>query len=208
MRTEQLYDANEETWLTKLHIGCGGVYLRGYKNIDIFGELSETFLEEEMLAHSTTIGEYYRTDGTWDDLPERKAIIVDGLMRMQAVEYKYPHGSVDKIVAIQSMEHIDPIDFTLTLGGFLQVLRKPGVLIVSVPDMDGALDWLEDPEKAAFAIRHLRGVLRDRRSKHHSWWTHETLAKAFEWVGFDSVRLLQNFHAYPAIVMKGERIGR
>ncbi len=104
------------------------------------------------------------------------------------------------------MEHLDPIDFVIALDSFLKVLRKPGVLVVSVPDMAGTLDWLEEPEKVAFAVRHLRGSLSDQWSRHHSWWTHETLMKAFEWVGFDAVRPLQNFHSYPAIVMKGRKI--
>ena len=206
MQTEQLYDQNEEMWPTKLHIGCRDIYLRGYVNIDVRGELSDTITEEDLSAHSTNIREYYRRDDQWHSLPTCGKIIVDDRLRMQNVECEYQHSSVDKILAVQSMEHLDPIDFITTLDGFLQTLRKPGVLIVSVPDMDGTFEWLGDPEKVSFAARHLRGSLLDKWSKHHSWWTHETLAKAFEWVGFDSVRPLPNFHAYPAIVMKGQRI--
>ena len=206
MKTEQLHDFNEEFWLTKLHIGCGDIYLRGYTNLDVYGELSDTLSKKELLARSTTICEYYRKAGSWDSLPERDEIIVDARMRMQSVEYEYPHGTVDKIIAVQSMEYMDPIDFITTLDGFLQALRKPGVLIVSVPDMNGTLDLLEDPENAAFVARHLRGSLRDKWNERRSWWTYETLYKAFEWVGFYAVCPLPNFHAYPAIVMKGQKI--
>jgi len=206
MKTEQLYDANEEAWLTKLHFGCGDIYLRGYTNLDVYGELSDTLSEKALLEHSTTICEYYRKAGSWGSLPERASVIVDERMRMQSVEYEYPHGSVDKIIAVQSMEYLDPIDFITTLDGCLQALRKPGVLIVSVPDMDGTLDLLEDPEKVAFAARHLRGAERDKWSFRRSWWTYETLYKAFEWVGFNAVQSLPNFHVYPAIVMKGQKI--
>jgi len=208
MNTSQLYDPNEETWQEKLHIGCGGIYLRGYTNIDTRGSIATSLADDELTAHSTTIREYYREDGEWNSLPKRGHIIVDKKMTMQNMEYEYLPGSVDKIVVVQAMEHLDPIDFVVTIDSFLKVLRRPGVLIVSVPDMTGTLDWIdEDPSKTEFAVRHLRGTMKDVWSQHRSWWTQETLAKALEWVGFDAVRPLQNFHCYPAIVMRGQKIG-
>ena len=51
MKTEQLHDHNEELWPKKLHLGCGDVYLRGYKNIDVYGELADILSEKELLAH-------------------------------------------------------------------------------------------------------------------------------------------------------------
>jgi predicted SAM-dependent methyltransferase len=206
MRTEQLYDINEEQWRTKLHVGCGGIYLRGYENIDTRGEYAHALPGDFVDSNSVDIREYYKTDGEWNSLPERGRIIVDKKMVMQNITYEYSHGSIDKIVAIQSMEHLDPIDFVSTLDGFFNALRKPGVLIVSVPDIIGTLDWMDDARKVQFAIRHLRGSMKDDWSRHNSWWTIETLAKAFEWVGFDSVTPIENFHSYPSIVMKGRRV--
>ena len=206
MKTPQLYDLGEDTWQEKLHVGCGGIYLNGYTNIDVRGEMSKDLGRRELKAHASEIGEYYKRDGGWNSLPNRGRIVVDKKVNMQDLSYEYKLGSVDKIVAIQSMEHLDPMDFISTLNDFYDVLRKPGVLIVSVPDTIGSLDWMVDSEKVAFATRHLRGSMKDDWSQHQSWWTHATLAKAFEWVGFDAVRPLANFHCYPSVVMHGQKL--
>jgi predicted SAM-dependent methyltransferase len=205
MATPQLYDDGEERWM-KLHVGCGGIYLEGYVNIDAKGTMVCDTRLEVVRGNLRNIENYYG-EGTWDNLPRAHNTIVDLLMPMQEIDNYFKEYSVDKIVAIQTLEHLDPIEFVSALDSFYRLLKEGGILIVSVPDMDGTIEWLHDPEKAGFATRHLRGTHKDRWSVHKSWWTEETLSKALSWVGFYDITTLDNIHCYPAIVMKGNRDG-
>lgn len=205
MATPQLYDVGEERGV-RLHVGCGGIYVAEYVNIDAKGTEIYECSPAEALANLRTIDNYYG-DETWDSLPVAHHTIVDLRLPMQELGRYFHEGTIGKIVAIQTLEHLDPIEFVSTLDMFYQLLKLNGILIVSVPDMEGTIDWLRDPQKAGFAIRHLRGTHKDRWSIHKSWWTAETLEKAFSWVGFDNIQILENFHCYPAIVMKGFRDG-
>ena len=203
MSTPQLHDQNEEYWQTKLHIGCGGVYLAGYVNVDAQGSYAYSVGKSALLRNTRFITDYYaKLEGSWDNLPKANKVIVDVKSTMQNIREKFSDNSVDKIVAIQTMEHLDPIDFINALDYFYSLLDHGGVLIVSVPDMEESLDWLADPEKTEFTIRHLRGSLKDRWSIHRSWWTGESLENALAWVGFREIQRLENFHCYPSVVMR------
>lgn len=204
--TPQLYDENEEKWTEKLHVGCGSVYLNGYTNIDVQGVLSSEVDPAEFGAFATDIGDYYNLPGTYDNLPKRGQIIVDKRMDIRSLPYEYAPKTVDKVVAIQSLEHLYPLDMIVALEDIYTMLRSPGVFILSVPDILGTLEWIRDPDKLDFSIRHLRGSLRDDWSKHRSWWTADTLKNTLEGMGFQLVQQLDNFHCYPAVVMKGQKI--
>lgn len=206
MSTPQLHDQNEEYWQTKLHIGCGGVYLAGYVNVDAQGQYAYSVGKSALLKNTRFISDYYaKLEGSWDNLPKANKVIVDVKATMQGIREKFADNSVEKIVAVQTMEHLDPIDFINALDSFYGLLGQGGILIVSVPDMEESMDWLANPEKTAFTIRHLRGSLKDRWSIHRSWWTSETLEKALAWVGFRDIQRLDNFHCYPSIVMRCDK---
>ena len=209
MSTPQLYDQNEEYWQTKLHIGCGGVYLAGYVNIDAQGVLAYSAGKKRLARNARFITDYYeKLNGTWDKLPKANNIIVDVKSTMQNICEHFKDNSVEKIVAVQTMEHLDPIDFINALDSFYSLLSHGGILIVSVPDMEESMNWLADPEKTEFTIRHLRGSLKDRWSIHRSWWTAESLENALSWVGFRDIQRLDNFHCYPSIVMRSVKYGK
>lgn len=206
--TQQLYDYGEEDWATKLHVGCGGVYLDGYINIDVQCTQVEDVDEELLKAQKTTIDQYYTQSASWHNLPERRVAICDLCSNVMDLDYFFVQESVDKIVGIQVLEHLGPTEFTSALGLFCDLLRPGGVLVISVPDMLGTLMWIEegDKEMVEFALRHLRGSLKDKWSRHRSWWTKETLSNALHWAGFRSVQWLDNFHAYPALVVRAKKI--
>jgi SAM-dependent methyltransferase len=202
--TEQLHDKGEEGWPTKLHVGCGGVYLLGYTNIDAAGSLRKKRRTVRSLPNITAINNYYKTEADWGSLPRRRETICDQLCDVRELDSLYTDNSVDKIVAVQVLEHLTPIDAQLVIDQFHSLLEPGGVLILSVPDTEGTLDWIEigDAERVAFSVRHLRGTRRDPWSIHKSWWTDESLHAALAWVGFKKIVTLENFHAYPSVVMK------
>lgn len=199
MNTSYLYDEGEEDWKHKYHLGCGGVYLDGYKNCDISGvsALEHPDLVEQ---NRTTVGDYYaRLDGDIHALPHRRETVFD--IRTDVTRMSLPPQSVDKILAVQLFEHLTPVDAITTLRRWHSYLRVFGVLIMSVPDMVGTLELIERGD-TEFALRHLRGRQGDKENSHWAWYTHETIIELLEFVGFERVCQLPNFHFYPAIVVR------
>jgi hypothetical protein len=199
MKTPYLADDGEENWEYKYHLGCGGVYLDGYKNCDIDGVSS---LEHPGLVaqNRTTIADYYaRLNGDIHNLPTRRQTVFD--IRSDATCFAYMPGMIDKIVAIQVFEHFTPMQAIKTLQRWYVNLRNGGVLVLSVPDMTGTLELIERGD-AEFALRHLRGRQGDRYNSHWAWYTGETIMELIGEHGFNKVHRLSNFHFYPAIVVK------
>lgn len=204
-----LYDPGEEAWPNKIHLGAGGIYLRGYLNVDIAGDLCESPLDPAAQANSTWIGDYYGgLHGSAVELPTRRPTIVDrrGDIMRDHKAWGLQAGKVGKVVCVQMFEHLTPtagIDLLVLLA---TLMRHDAPLILSVPDMLGTLEWLESPDqqRRAFAIRHLYGSRRDPFNYHKAWYTEESLSAMLEACGFRPAPL-PNFHVYPALVMRGTR---
>ena len=192
-----LHDDGEEAWPAKLHLGCGGVRLTGYINVDIDGVLA---IDEPELAsqNATDISNYYaRLDGDPNHLPTRRATVCDLVADITRLPYQ--SSSVDKVVAIQVFEHLPPADAMMALVHWRDILRYGRPLIISVPDMEGTLDLLATDFD--FALRHLRGRQGDYANAHHAWYTEAGLCGLLKWFDF-RVEMLDNFHFYPAIVVR------
>ena len=115
-------------------------------------------------------------------------------------DLRFAYGTVDKIVCIQGLEHLSIMRGLSALGHWWLLLKPGGVLIVAVPDMDGTINLLEQGH-VDFARRHLRGSRRDEFNYHQTWYTPATLCEILETIGY-RVTPLENFHVYPAIVMR------
>jgi hypothetical protein len=190
-----LHDAGEENWPLKLHLGCGGIFLRGYVNIDNSGVTVDA-APELVPQNMTTVSDYYaRLDGDMAHLPARREIVCD--LRCDITRLSYKVETVDKILAIQAFEHIQVYDVVKTLRQWHYMLMPGAPLVLSVPDLLGTLDMPIDQ-----ARRHLLGTTDNR---HKAWYTRETLTELLERSGF-TVKHLDNFHFYPAIVVRATKI--
>lgn len=196
-----LYDEDEESWPVKLHLGCGGIYLAdsgtGYTNIDAEGQYANLNpLETEQ--NKTTIIDYYaRMEGSPDNLPKRRPNIVDCIADIVTMEYM--PNSVDKIVAIQTLEHISPGRLFVALRHWHTMLKTLHPMVVSIPEMYGTLEMINTHPQ--FAFRHLTGRRGDYLNTHHAWYTEETFLELLNLFGFNC-EILENFHFYPAIVVR------
>lgn len=202
MTSECLYDPGEEAWEHKVHVGCGNIYLDGYWNVDMAGLLAREHpdLREQ---NTTVISDYYaRLDGTADHLPKRRPTVVDEFMDMAVPQV--PPLSVQKIVAVQTFEHLTPSRALTALTNWHNALAHRGILALTVPDMHETIRWLKQPEHFDFAVRHLLGSGRDEFNWHQAWYTPAGLSELLHYVGFD-VEPLPNFHIYPAICVKGHK---
>lgn len=199
--TEQLYDSGEEGWATKLHLGCGGVYLEGYTNIDIVGLMADRI---GLNGNLTSVKDYYaRLSGTAQQLPVRRETIVDEIGDMSHLQYE--NLTVNKIICIQALEHLNHRNVIDTLNHWWDVLRMKGVLIISVPEMDGTIELLKNPATHDFAVRHLGGSRRDSFNFHKSWFNEEDVISLLKQTGFRNIEILPNFHLYPAVVARGKK---
>lgn len=203
-----LYDEGEENWPVKLHLGCGGVYLRGYINSDIDG-LDALTNPAIVTANSADVSDYYAgLDGDMHHLPVRRMTVVD----WQGDIVAPPHlgNTVDKILAIQVFEHLSPVNAAVALRNWRWILRDGRPLVMSVPDMSGVLTMLENLTNAwhdcdiadfAFILRHLRGRNGDGYNTHRAWYTEATLCELLSHHGFEPT-MLPNFHFYPALCVR------
>lgn len=206
-----LYDEGEENWPVKLHLGCGGVYLRGYRNIDIDG-LDARVNPVTIEANSADIRDYYAgLDGDAYHLPMRRLTVVD--LQADITTLPYTPQKVDKIVAIQVFEHLSPVQATNALYHWHTILKNEHPLVMSVPDMTGVLDMMDAAQNIhsdraiadfAFSLRHLRGRRTNHYNSHHAWYTKDTLCELLDFYGFVPT-LLPNFHFYPAVVVRAIR---
>lgn len=204
-----LYDEGEESWPLKIHLGCGGIRLDGYINIDITGSLAS---ESPELAevNRTDLRDYYaRLTGTSLHLPIRRPTVVDRIANL--MDPPFPASTVDKIVCIQTLEHLAIYDVFTALTHWWNILKPEGVVVIAVPDMNGTLRWLgpdNDPATRDFAQRHLRGSMRDKYNFHRTWFNRQDLRWILEQNGFYRIEELQSFHVYPAIVVRAKKNDR
>ena len=212
--TAQLWDLGEEQWPLKLHLGAGGIYLAdagtGYKNVDLVGDLvnfEQHVGDGRVYPNLTQIWDYYaRLNGTQERLPRHRRNVID--VRANIVDPPFEPLSVDKIVCIQALEHLAPYDVDTALTHWWNLLRPGGVLIVSVPRMDDTLALLHQRgETHDFAVRHLEGSRRDEYNRHRSWFNPQDLEQLLTRHGF-TAKLLDNFHLYPAVVVRAVKVDR
>lgn len=130
--TSCLYDAGEEEWTLKIHAGCGGVYLRGYLNLDVLGKLAAVH-PDERARNMTDVSNYYaRLDGDPNHLPQRRETVADWITDVTHLPYE--ECAVDKILAVQVFEHLTPVIAARTLQHWHTILKLGRPLVLSVPE--------------------------------------------------------------------------
>lgn len=196
-----LYDEGEENWQVKLHFGCGGIYVKGYNNIDADGRYASENLDDRDGNETDVCNYYSRLEGSPDNLPKRRPNIVDQIADVVTMEYA--PGSVDKILAIQLFEHLSPGKSFIALRNWHAMLKVLHPLVMSIPDMYGTLEMIN--EHPTFAFRHLIGRRGDYLNTHHAWYTKDTFCELLTLFGFKT-ELLPNFHFYPAIVVRALKV--
>src|SRR5689334_23023150 len=98
-------------YMRKLHVTCGDIYLTGYENCDIVGNVLDD-LQRNMIAdgivqniNETTLDNYYKFPFEPDfNKRIRRPFIIDTLMDIKKA-WPWEDESVDEIVEIASFEH-------------------------------------------------------------------------------------------------------
>ena len=175
-----------------IHLGCGDVYLDGYLNCDINGELSPPASSEQ---NKTTLNTYFKYPfGT----PPR-SFVID--RKMDALEkWPFNDNSVAKLVTISFIEHFQNIDHIVQEAH--RVLQPGAEWIVDFPDIKETVRrYIEiDPE---FCMRLIYCNHKNPQSIHHWGYTRETFEKLLRGIGNwrSILRTTIVNHDYPMIGM-------
>ena len=118
---------------------------------------------------------------------------------------------VSSIVVIQVLEHFEDWKAKQLLKDWVDLLVKGGDIVISVPDIIGitkniAMAWMDyDRDELDFLYRHIYGSHRDVYSAHKSAYDVSKLSEFLYCAGITRIYPQQNFHAYPAIILKGTK---
>jgi SAM-dependent methyltransferase len=192
--------------MSKIHIGCGTVYLRDYINIDV--PCKGTFLAVDR----PDLVERYITD-EFDYYSRHKNMTVD-VLRKGALSQEYAcdrYGSfffipchddtVDEILTRSVFEHLSLCEAEKALAEVKRVMTKDGIIRLDVPDHDETMRQFKTTGDDFF-IRHLLGPRRTKYGYHMASYTHDTLKSFLNENGFKYDSEEPNIHPYPSFCLR------
>lgn len=197
---------------TRLHVGCGTVYLDGYVNLDVPVD-GYSFLATErpdlVEGNRTTVERYYKHEesrATLERGPGRPQVcVVDRYAAMDALPY--PPDSVDEIRAVQVLEHVSMKDAPRILRHWHEVLKPGGVAHVDVPDFEETARQLlaqTDEASKEWYYRLVYGSQKNAYAYHKNGFSPARLERLLREAGFRDVRHVPNrIHFYPVTIAEG-----
>jgi len=171
----------------KLHICCGDVYLEGYVNIDVLGEIGET--------KGTTLEEYYTRPLNTDS--GQGKIIVDRIMDITR-PWAYSDNVIDEILIVCGIEHFTKRQGEHIIGESYRVLKYGGALRMDFPDIHETVkQYSENPEHM---VRLLYGSGKNPESTHKWGYSKETMLATLKTRPWESIYFGEIVkHDYPMI---------
>jgi len=197
---------------TRLHVGCGTVYLDGYVNLDVHVD-GYSFLAAErpdlVKRNRTTVDRYYKHEESQASLehgPGRpQACVVDAYAAVDALPY--PPGTVDEIRSVQCLEHLSIKEGPRVLRHWYERLKPGGVAHIDVPDFEEtARQLLAQPDEASkdWYYRLIYGSQKNDYAYHKNGFSPARLERLLRDAGFREVRHVPNtIHFYPVTIAEG-----
>jgi len=147
----------------KLHLGCGQVYLDGYRNIDF--PLSEHTVQERSVADE----------------------------HADLTKLRYAKGSIDEIRLHHVFEHFPRHIAVALLAGWQIWLKRGGKLMIEVPDFTESAKLVIDPETPSrdngVALRHIFGSNEAPWAIHYEGWTEDNFRRLLKSFGFTNIEI-------------------
>jgi len=183
----------------KLHVGCGDIYLKGYVNIDVVGDLAAKVTEKELKENETTLNSYFK----YPFGSPRRKIIVDKRINLLK-KWPFKDDSVSKIVMISCIEHFEKKDALFVIGEVKRILKRGGVFLVDFPDLEKQYKkyYKKDPE---FFMELVYCNHKNKYSIHHWGYTTETFKKMIG-SNFLCIKKQVVKHAYPMTGIKAVKL--
>lgn len=198
---------------TKVHVGCGTVYLDGYINVDLrIPGVSFKASERPDLVEKnrTSVDRYYNYSVTREDIEQKRLqkgeVVVD--VFGDARELPFPAHSLNEILSVQVFEHFTYDEGERLLNHWHSLLKPGAVLHIDVPDLDetlkGYLKSKSEKDKRWF-LRLLFGSQKNEFSLHRAMYSKDMLTSILRKHGFHKIRELGNIHFYPAFALKAKK---
>ena len=195
--------------MTRLHVGCGSVYLSDWVNVDVPSE--KTFLAAErpdlVAQYRTDESNYYacHSGQTIEKMrtgPLDQEMVCDRYGSFEALPVR--PGSAREILSRQVFEHLSCSESRAALREARLALAENGILRIDVPDHEQTmLKFLDTQDR--FYIRHLLGPRRSENGFHVMSFTRQRLTSLVESEGFEYVLEEPNIHLYPAFCLRFEK---
>jgi predicted SAM-dependent methyltransferase len=192
--------------MSRVHIGCGTVYLDGWVNLDLPGpttylasnrpdlvERWRTTEDKYFAKHSNASVETLRKPTAYQEYVCDRYANFDNL--------PFAAWSVSEILARHAFEHLSITEAHRALDQMDEVLKEGGLLRLDVPDHEGTLQEFKKTGDE-FYIRHLLGPRRNDHGFHMMSYTRDRLRRLVEEHGFVFVKEEPNIHFYPAFCLR------
>lgn len=136
--------------MKRIHLCAGSVYLTGFENCDVIGEIVDYSLINDGIVvnpNETTLSNYFTTPFEEDfDKRIKKEFIIDTKMNILE-KWRWEDNSVDEIVMINAWEHFIPVNELLHIRDEIKrVLKIGGVFIVNFPNILEIVDKYYESE--------------------------------------------------------------
>ncbi len=186
----------------KLHLACGPVYLKGYVNVDVVGELAVD-RPDLVTENETTVGRYFKVPYIKRPLGHniRRAVVVD--MHANVIDMPFKNNSIEQILSVNLIDHLRIPDRERFLNECYRILEPGGVLITDVGDAVSNAQLLVDAkgkEQIEWALRLFYCHGRDEYDSHYWGYTGAYLMEIMHEHGFVFDWLRDDFidHTYPS----------
>ncbi len=200
--------------MSRLHVGCGTVYLNNFVNIDIPSEHCYLAAERPDLIerYNTDVTNYYgrHVDKDFKKLragPKEVETVCDrygSFLNLPARE-----SSASEILSCQVFEHLSINEAQIALKECWRVLEYGGDLVIDIPDTEESI-CLYGETKDEFYIRHIVGPKqRGGWGFHIMAYNRPDLINLLEANGFRYINEAHHIvHSYPAFCLVFEKISK
>jgi predicted SAM-dependent methyltransferase len=151
---------------SRLHLGCGQVYLDGYTNID-YPQDKHTVQEKSVADQHSDI-----------------------------TKLQYKSGSIDEVRLHHVFEHFVRAQACALIASWHSWLKPEGTLHIEVPDFDrtakNILSRFSSEHDKAVGLRHIFGSNEEFWAVHYEGWSTKRLSRLLKMYGFDVVETKTN----------------
>ena len=133
----------------------------------------------------------------WDyvNIDVNPGVHPDVILDVTEEHLPFDDGTVDKVESYHFLEHLSRAELPFHLKDCLRVLKRGGIMKVSVPDLEYVCKYyLAHPEEL-WALKLIFGGQEDDRQFHKNGWSKDTLKKTFEKTGF-TVQEVKNIDSH------------
>ena len=193
--------------LRRLHLGVGNAYIKGYTNIDLYIP-GYSFLASErpdlVKKNRTTLDRYYKN--SYPSQPQDFECVADRFADITTLDY--PEDSIHEIICIQTFEHLSRQEASQALTCWHKILKPGGRLLIDVPDFEKLILLYLAQRTEVDREWHYRMIFGSQKNEGAFHKDGYSLCKLYEMLeahGFKNIRVRNNGHPYPAIVMEASK---